>query len=98
MNEKTKTFDKQDEQNLLKRKGKRKDGMVYAHVNGISGFYPITKIPIDELDGLTFSEYIKGIKKTLDNKDKQVDALKQVLSSTRIELKKLKGKVDTYVV
>jgi len=98
MNEKTKTFDKQDEQNLLKRKGKRKDGMVYAHVNEVSGFYPITKIPIDELDGLTFGEYIKGVEETLDKKEKQVDALKQVLSSTRIELKKLKEKVEKYVV
>ena len=91
-------FDKEDEQKLLKRISKRESGMVYAHVGEISGFFHITKIPVNELGGITFGEYIKNISDEFERKDKQIEILKQALQDTRNELKTLKGKVELYVV
>lgn len=98
--EKTRTvhFDKDDDVNLMKRKHLRKSGMIYSHIGDKSGFHDIGKIPIAELDNLTFAEFIKQIERDFKKKDKQIEVLKNVLKDTRAELKTLKGKVDTYVV
>lgn len=88
--EKSIYFDKDDEQNLLKKRSKRQDGMVYAHVNGVSGFYHISQIPIKELDGKTVIEYIKDVSEKLERKNKQVDTLKEVIQHDRDDLKNIK--------
>ena len=97
-NVRTVHFDKEDDVNLMKRKHLRKSGMIYSHIGDKSGFHDIGKIPIAELDNLTFAEFIKQIERDFKKKDKQIEVLKNVLKDTRAELKTLKGKVDTYVV
>lgn len=89
-------FDKDDEQKLLKRRSKREDGMVYAHVNGVSGFYHISKIPINELDGKTVIEYIKDINSKLDKKNKQVETLKEVIQHDREKIRRTEVILEKY--
>lgn len=84
------SYNANDEQNMLKKRSKRQDGMVYAHVNGVSGFYHISQIPIKELDGKTVIEYIKDVSEKLERKNAQVETLKQVIQHDRDDLKNIK--------
>ena len=61
MVDKTIYFDGEDDKNLNKRKNHRQDGMVYAHVGGVSNFVHISQVPIKELDGKTFGEVVKDL-------------------------------------
>jgi len=98
MIEKTTDFNKDDSEKLTSGRKRRESGMVYAEVNGASGFFHISEIPIKELGGKTVIEYIKETRELFIKKDKQIEVLKEVLQETRNELKTLKGKVETYVV
>ncbi len=88
-------IDKDDEETLLKRKSKRKEGMVYAHLNGKSQFFSLDEVYLASCDrslGEVVNDLVKFNKDQLERNKKIKNALKHVLQ----ENKKIKEGLKKY--
>ncbi len=88
-------FDKQDEQSLLKRKDKRKDGMVYAHHNGKSQFYQLDEIYLVGSDK-SLGDVIKELTDFKTDQLEKNERIKKVLTHVLQENKKIKEGLKKY--
>jgi len=93
--EKTVVFDKDDEQALLRRKSKRKNGMVYAHNGDVSGFFNLEEVHLDS-QGKTLGEFLKEIEKFKMDQLQKNAKIKKALKHVLEENKKMKGWAKKY--
>lgn len=69
------------------------DGHVYAYVNGVKQFFPLSKVKIDIYDG-------KSVKDLIDEifKQREINKTQKLINETLLKrIKKIESKVDKYV-
>lgn len=91
-------IDKKDDDDLLKKKAQRKNGMVYAHNDkGVSKFIEIENVYVEE-HGKTVGDVFKDLYKEIEDLKVSIKVLKKVLKNTRSVANQTKEKVEKYVV
>ena len=83
---------------IKSNKKKSNNGVIYGTINEVTDFYPLINFPYNanEKEIITLKQKFDDIEKKLEEKNKQIKTLKEIIQHDRSEIKKIKTMLKKY--